>query len=82
VAEELPRRAERATPAEKPRLSEREQEVLQLVVEGMRNKEIAARLGVSTKSIETYRTRLLAKLGYTSTAELVRYAVRAGLISP
>ncbi len=64
---------------EKPRLSDRESETLKLVVEGLRNKEIADCLKVSTKSVETYRSRLMSKLGCSSTAELVRYAVREGL---
>lgn len=61
------------------RLSERETEVLQLIAQGLRNKEMAVRLGVTTKSVETYRARLLRKTGCASTAELVRYAVREGL---
>jgi DNA-binding NarL/FixJ family response regulator len=64
-----------------PMLSERELAVLKLTVEGLRNKEIAERLDVSTKSVETYRARLMSKLGCASTAELVRYAVRAGIAS-
>jgi len=71
-----------AAPAAEPRLSDRETEVLRLIAGGLRNKEIAQRLKVGTKSVETYRRRLLLKLGYTSTAELVRHAVREGLIEP
>ncbi|MBL9208469.1 MAG: response regulator transcription factor [Opitutaceae bacterium] len=70
------------TAAPPPRLSEREREVLRLVANGLRNKEVAARLDVSVKSVETYRRRLMNKLGYTSTAELVRHALREGLIAP
>jgi DNA-binding NarL/FixJ family response regulator len=65
-----------------PRLSDREREVLRLVASGLRNKEVAARLDVSVKSVETYRRRLMNKLGYTSTAELVRHALREGMIAP
>lgn len=61
---------------DEPRLSERELQVLKLISDGLRNKEIAADLHISTKSVETYRSRLLTKLGFSSTAELVRYAVR------
>ena len=64
------------------KISEREEAVLRLVAEGLRNKEIADRLGVGIKSVETYRKRLLKKLGYSSTAELVRHAVREGLVAP
>jgi len=61
-------------------LSTRELEVLCFIAEGLRNKEIADRLQISQKSIETYRSRLLKKLGYNSTAELVRHAIREKLI--
>jgi DNA-binding NarL/FixJ family response regulator len=61
-------------------LSERELEVLRHIAEGLRNKEIADHLEISQKSVETYRSRLLKKLGYSSTAELVRYAIREGLV--
>jgi len=64
-----------------PKLSEREMAVLKLIVDGLRNKEMAERLGVSTKSIETYRARLMSKLSCASTAELVRYALREGIVS-
>lgn len=61
-------------------LSERELEVLRYIAEGLRNKEIADELKISQKSVETYRSRLLKKLGYSSTAELVRHAIREGMI--
>jgi DNA-binding NarL/FixJ family response regulator len=63
-------------------LSAREAEVLRFIAEGLRNKEIAGRLKVSIKSVETYRKRLLTKLGYDSTAELVRHAIREGFVAP
>lgn len=66
----------------KSRISNRECEVLRLIAEGLRNKEIAERLQVSTKSVETYKARLLTKLGLSSTAELVRHAVRVGIVEP
>lgn len=61
-------------------LSERETQVLRLVVDGLRNKEIAARLGIGIKSVETYRSRVMKRLGCSSPAELVRAAIRAGLV--
>jgi DNA-binding NarL/FixJ family response regulator len=64
---------------EKPVLSERERHVLQLVAEGRRNKEIADALTLSTKSVEALRYRIMKKLKCSSAAELVRYAVRAGI---
>ena len=63
----------------KPRLSAREQEVLRLIADGLRTKEIAARLNVGVKTIETYRRRLMKKLACGSVAELVRYALRNGI---
>jgi len=63
----------------KPALSAREIQVLKLITEGMRNKEMADVLNVSTKSVETYRARLMSKLGCDGVAELVRYAIREGI---
>ncbi|MBI5385307.1 MAG: response regulator transcription factor [Verrucomicrobia bacterium] len=63
-----------------PALSAREREVLRLTADGLRTKEIAAQLGVSVKTVETYRARLMTKLGCGSTAELTRYAVREGIV--
>lgn len=71
-----------SAPAGPEPLSTRELEVLRLTADGLRNKEIADRLKISPKSVETYRSRLLKKLGYSSTAELVRHAIREGLIAP
>ena len=60
----------------KPTLTGREQVVVQLVAEGHTNKEIAAVLGISIKTVETHRAAVMRKLDLTSTAALVRYAVR------
>ena len=68
------------SPASLDALSEREREVLQLVVLGHTQKEIAARLHLSVKTIETHRTRLSHKLGCKTRAELVSYAISAGLL--
>jgi DNA-binding NarL/FixJ family response regulator len=68
--------------ASRPVLSQREREVLLLVAEGLRTREIAARLDIGTKTVDTYRARLMAKLKCSSTTELVRYAIREGLTSP
>lgn len=62
-------------------LSEREREIFQLVAEGHSNKEIAELLSVSPATVETHRAHILHKLDMHSTAELVRYAVRRGVIS-
>ncbi|HLP78401.1 MAG TPA: response regulator transcription factor, partial [Candidatus Paceibacterota bacterium] len=62
-------------------LKDRERLLLQLVAEGRRNKEIAENLGVAPKSVETYRSRLMKKLGCAGTANLVRYAIREGIVT-
>lgn len=67
-------------PAE--RLTPRERQVLQLVAEGKTTKEVATILGVSIKTADSHRARLMKKLDIHDTAGLVRYAVRAGVISP
>jgi DNA-binding NarL/FixJ family response regulator len=61
-------------------LSAREREVLHLIAEGRAAKEIAVELGISTKTVEAHRTSLMRKLGVRKATELVRYAVRHGLI--
>jgi DNA-binding NarL/FixJ family response regulator len=65
-----------------PAFSARELEVLKLVVEGQRNKEIAGRLGIGVKSVESYRARVMAKAGCSSPAELVRFALKEKLVNP
>ncbi|MFP4508547.1 MAG: response regulator [Spirochaetota bacterium] len=61
-------------------LSGREQQVLQMMAEGSSNNAIAEALHLSPKTIETYRSRLMHKLGVMSFAEIVRIAVKAGLV--
>jgi len=63
-------------------LTPREREVLQLVAEGKTTKEIASILGISFKTAESHRTRIMEKLDIHETASLVRYAVRRGLVPP
>lgn len=63
-------------------LSARERQVLQLIAEGKTTKELANILGISVKTAETYRTRIMAKLDLHETASLVRYAIRRGLVQP
>ncbi|MCS7252197.1 MAG: response regulator transcription factor [Thermoflexus sp.] len=62
-------------------LSDREREILRLLAEGYTNTEIAQKLNLSVKTVETYRTRIMEKLHLRTRAELVRYALRKGLIS-
>ncbi len=71
-----------ASEVEKPPLSERELRLLQLIAQGKRNKEMAVLLNVRTKSIEAYRSRLMAKTGCASPADLTRFAIREGIASP
>ena len=59
-------------------LSEREAEVMRLIVRGYSNKEIAAQLKVSIKTVETYKTRSMEKLHIRSRVDIVRYAVKRG----
>lgn len=61
-------------------LTTREREVLQLTVEGHTNSEIATRLGISVRTAETHRSRLMHKLGSHTQADLIRYAIRRGII--
>jgi two-component system, NarL family, response regulator NreC len=63
-------------------LSARERQVLQLVGEGKSTKQIAEQLGLSVKTAESHRARLMRKLDVHETASLVRYAIRHGLIQP
>jgi len=62
------------------RLSTREREVLQLLAEGRTGTEIAERLSLSPKTVETYRARLVEKLGIRDVAGLVRFAIQRGII--
>ena len=62
-------------------LSAREREILQKIADGSTTKEIAHALEVSTKTVETYRRRIMEKLNRHSVAELTKYAVREGLVS-
>lgn len=62
-------------------LSSREREVLCLLAEGKTNQEIAGRLFISVKTVETYRSRMMQKLGLRDFASLVKFAIRHGLAS-
>jgi DNA-binding NarL/FixJ family response regulator len=67
---------------DKPLLTDRELEVLKLTAEGLRVKEIAERLNIGVKTVDTYRSSLFTKIECSSVAELTRYAVREGLVRP
>lgn len=63
-------------------LTDRERQVLQLIAEGKTTKECAVILGVSVKTAESHRSSLMSKLDVHSTAEVVRYAIRRGMVAP
>lgn len=64
------------------RLSSRERQVLELVVEGRSSAEIGPLLNLSPKTVETYRSRLMRKLGVRNLAHLVKFAIEHGLMNP
>ncbi len=61
-------------------LSDRETQVLRMVAFGYSNKEIGAKLNISVKTVETYKVRLMGKLNLRSRVDMVRYALRQGLL--
>lgn len=62
-------------------LTERETQVLQLVAEGLNSREIAERLNISIKTVDTHRANIMEKLGVHNSAELIKSAIRKGLVS-
>jgi DNA-binding NarL/FixJ family response regulator len=79
-AREGPRDRDGMVKANHARLTSREIEVLQLVAEGSANKQVAAELGISIKTVEKHRQHLMDKLNIHETASLTRYAISAGII--
>lgn len=77
------RRARRGEAAEGyAALTEREREVLILLAEGKTNQEIAQMLGISPSTVETHRSHVMEKLSLRNRADLIKYAIREGLIDP
>jgi len=68
-------------PAQSLRLTPRQREVLQLVIEGRTMKEVAAQLGISTRTAESHKYEMMEGLGVETTAELIQYAIKLGLTS-
>jgi DNA-binding NarL/FixJ family response regulator len=64
-----------------PRLTEREMEVLKAFSEGLSFKEIAEKLSISARTVETHKLNILAKLGLKTTVDMVKYAIKNGIIS-
>jgi two-component system, NarL family, response regulator NreC len=77
-----PEASDRDGAAGKSLLSDRELQVLKLVAEGFSSREVAEQIFVSTKTVETYRSRFAEKLGLKSRAQIVQYALNLGLLSP
>lgn len=71
-----------STGEDRARLTPRELEVLQLICDGLSNKEIATQLGLSANTVAVHRARIMNALGVHKTAELVMYALQHGLINP
>ena len=79
VIDDYVRRAEaRGRESGVDRLTPREREVLQLLAEGLSNRAIAQQLGISVKTVESYRSSMMSKLGLSNKTELVRFAFRQG----
>jgi DNA-binding NarL/FixJ family response regulator len=76
-----PRLALRDAPESEPELSPRELEVLQLIVNGKSNKDIAVLLNLSANTVAVHRANIMQALNIHNTAELVVYAIRRGLVS-
>jgi DNA-binding NarL/FixJ family response regulator len=82
VAAEADRgKGERMDATQTLKLTPRQREVLQLVIEGRTMKEIAARLGISTRTAESHKYEMMQGLGVETTAELIQYALKLGLTS-
>jgi DNA-binding NarL/FixJ family response regulator len=63
-------------------LTSRQREILQLVAEGRTMKEIATQLGISTRTVESHKYDMMEKLGLKSTAELIQFAIKRGIVRP
>ena len=74
------RRGSASTSQSQAELSDRETQVLRLIAWGCSNKEIAAKLNISVKTVETYKVRLTGKLNLRNRVDMVRYALRQGLL--
>lgn len=79
VLQEMTQRNSQIAAKPKPSLSQREEEILQLIAEGKSTKEIADVLHLSAKTVETHRRHLMEKVGIHNVAALTKYAIREGL---
>lgn len=78
LVDRLRRESEKKVPA----LSVREVEILQLLGQGKSNKDVATILGISSRTVENHRAQIMQRLGLKSFSELIRYAIRNGVIEP
>ncbi len=74
-------RKDKSKPPTTPEITKREQEILQLIVEGLTSKEIAEKLYISPRTVDTHRANLMQKLELNNIAELVRYAIKHDLVA-
>jgi DNA-binding NarL/FixJ family response regulator len=79
VTQEIMERMAGPAKAKEPQVTPRQRDILRLIVQGQRMKEIAATLGLSTRTVEGHKYQMMEALGVTSTAELVRYALERRL---
>jgi DNA-binding NarL/FixJ family response regulator len=70
-----------AEPKPGPRITPRELEIIRLLAEGKSNKELSAQLGITVRTVETHRSKIMLKLSLHSLAELIHYAMRNEIIS-
>lgn len=82
VIQEYMRHMQEGTRYPEDVLTERERQIVQLAAEGYKNREIAEQLGISLKTVETHRANIMQKLNISDRVELVRYAIRSGIIEP
>lgn len=81
IIDEYLRHTAPTAPLEHEKLTDREREVLQLIAEGSSNREIADKLNISVKTVGVHRTNIMEKLEIHNVTELVKYALRKGIIS-
>jgi two-component system, NarL family, response regulator NreC len=67
--------------SEKRALTKREKEIVSLVAEGYKNREVAEKLRISVKTVETHRANIMNKLALRNLAQLIHYAIRTGMVS-
>ena len=79
VTQEIVERMAGPAKPKEPQVTPRQRDILRLIVKGQRMKEIAATLGLSTRTVEGHKYQMMEALGVTSTAELVRYAIERRL---